>query len=76
MYDTGRGVPADDVEAVKWYQRAAAQGYVIAQYNLGVMYTNGDGVPKDPVEAYAWFSLAARRAFLDVKHPLKIRWNP
>ena len=26
MYDKGEGVPEDDAEAVRWYQKAAAQG--------------------------------------------------
>ena len=45
-------------EAVKWYRKAAEQGYVMAQYNLGVMYALGQGVPPDYVEAYAWSLLA------------------
>ena len=31
MYDQGRGVPQDDVEAVRWYRRAAAQGLASAK---------------------------------------------
>ena len=27
-------------EAVKWYAKAAEQGYANAQYNLGIMYYN------------------------------------
>ena len=37
MYDTGRGVPQDAAEAVRWYRLAAAQGDAYAQYDLGVM---------------------------------------
>ncbi|MDM4769973.1 tetratricopeptide repeat protein [Solimonas sp. SE-A11] len=46
-YARGRGVAQDDAEAVKWYERAAAQGHVQAKVNLGYMYENGRGVPKD-----------------------------
>jgi uncharacterized protein len=35
MYEDGEGVPQDYTEAVKWYRRAAEQGIVGAQYNLG-----------------------------------------
>ena len=59
MYGTGRGVPQDDAEAVKWYRLAAAQGSALGQYNLGVRYYNGEGVPQDYVQAYKWFNLAA-----------------
>ena len=28
---------------MKWYRKAAMQGYTGAQYNLGLMYSNGQG---------------------------------
>ncbi len=59
MYGRGTGVPKDDVEAVKWFRKAAEQGEAPAQWNLGVMYTFGKGVPEDYVEACAWLSIAA-----------------
>jgi hypothetical protein len=59
MYDSGNGVPEDDAEAVKWYRKAAEQGYADAQFNLGLTYADGEGVPEDDVTAYAWFSVAA-----------------
>ena len=34
----GEGVEQDFKEAVKWYQKAAEQGFAGAQYNLGAMY--------------------------------------
>jgi len=50
MYDNGEGIPENDAEAVKWYRKAADQGYAKAQYNLGVMYYSGDGVPENDVK--------------------------
>jgi TPR repeat protein len=47
----------EKVEAVKWYRKAADQGYVDALFDLGNCYNFGDGVPKDCVEAYAYMSL-------------------
>ena len=41
MYVTGRGVPQDDAEALRWYRLAAEQGNARAQLNLGVMYDTG-----------------------------------
>jgi TPR repeat protein len=38
MYQIGRGVPRDDVEAYKWYCLAAAQG------NNGIAMTNRDNL--------------------------------
>ena len=34
MYDNGEGVPKDDAEAVKWYQKAADQGNADARSRL------------------------------------------
>ena len=42
-------------------RRAAEQGDVDAQYNLGVGYAFGQGVPEDDAEAVRWFRLAAEQ---------------
>lgn len=59
IYDNGRGVPQDFVEAAKWYRKAARQGHAEAQDILGVMHVNGEGVSMDYVLAHMWFSLSA-----------------
>ena len=61
MYRNGYGVAKDYVEAVKWYHKAAEQGYASAQSNLGFMYRNGYGVTKDDVEAVKWYRKAAEQ---------------
>ena len=61
MYANGIGVPEDDKEAVKWYRKAAEQGLVGAQYNLGQMYYKGEGAPKDFKEAVKWYRKAAEQ---------------
>src|SRR5437762_1460163 len=40
-YDKGEGVAKDQVEAVKWYRKAAEQNYAKAQYELGFCYLDG-----------------------------------
>jgi len=52
-------VPQNDAEAVKWYFLAAEQGYVPAQFNLGVMFGSGRGVLKDDTAAVKWYRRAA-----------------
>jgi TPR repeat protein len=59
MYERGWGVVKDEAQAVAWYRKAAAQGNVNAQYNLGVMYAQGRGVAKDKAQAVDWFRKAA-----------------
>ena len=59
MYGNGEGVPQDYKQAVKWFRKAAEQGYVDALYNLGVRYNNGEGVLQDDVMAHMYFNVAA-----------------
>ena len=59
----GDGLPQDAAEAVKWYRKAADQGYAKAQYNLGVCYTQGTGGPQDSAEAVKWYRNAAEQNF-------------
>ena len=61
LYDLGEGVPENDAEAVKWYRKAAQQGYSDAQQNLGFMYAKGEGVQKNYSLAYVWWSMAKWR---------------
>jgi len=57
--DYGQGVPQDDAEAAKWYERAAKQGSAKGQYELGAVYARSPQI-KDPVEGYKWLTIAAR----------------
>jgi len=59
MYANGEGTPKNYTEAMKWYTKAANQGYLSAQNNLGNMYGKGEGVPKDLIKAYVWHSIAS-----------------
>ena len=59
MYDSGKGVPKEDKEAVKWYRLAAEQWNAEAQSNLGGIYGNGAGVIQDYVRAHMWWNIAA-----------------
>ena len=46
-------------EAVKWYRKAADQGYAGAQCNLGICYENGNGVTQSYTEAVKWYRKGA-----------------
>ena len=59
IYDLGQGVPQDDAEAVKWYERAAMQGSAKGQYQLGAVYARS-ALVKDPFQGYKWLTIAAR----------------
>ena len=59
MYATGRGVPQDYKDAVKWYRLASEQGRATAQNNLGSMYEYGHGVLQDNTLAHMWYNIAS-----------------
>jgi len=56
-----------DVEASRWYQKAAEQGDADAQFNLGVRYGCGRGVRQDDVEATRWYRKAAEQGYSDAQ---------
>lgn len=59
-YLYGRGVPVDYDLALKYFQKAAEQGWVDGQLQLGSMYYNGIGVKKDYKQALKYFNLASQ----------------
>jgi TPR repeat protein len=89
MHDVTEHVPQNEAEAelqhsraaiaAQWYRRAADQGYVRAQVNLGLMYDTGIGVEQSDVQAYVWFALAAAQgdsAAVDSRNELAARMSP
>ena len=64
-YDNGEGVTKDDLEALRWFLRAAGGGNTAAMLSLGGMYLFGsDAVPQSDDEAVRWFQKAA-----DLRNP-------
>ena len=74
-YETGRGVPQDDAEAVRWYWLAADQGVALAQSTLGLMYSIGRGVPQDEAEAVRWYRLAAEQGLASAQYNLGVSYE-
>jgi TPR repeat protein len=60
-FELGRAYDADKnfVEAVKYFVKAAASHFALAEVNLGTLYFNGQGVEKDYAEAAKWDRRAA-----------------
>ena len=61
------GVSQNEVQAVRWYYKAAEQNSAEAQFNLGVWYANGQGVAKAYALAYKWMLLAAAQSYPNAK---------
>lgn len=49
----------DYKETLRRFRRAAEQGNVTAQFQLGLLYDKGTGVPQDHEEAARWYRMAA-----------------
>jgi len=71
-YFNGQGVAKDEVEAVKWYRKAAEQNHAEAQYWLGFCCDNGRGVAKDEVEAVKWYRKAAEQNRIGAQYWLAV----
>ncbi|SJM89369.1 putative Beta-lactamase [Crenothrix polyspora] len=60
IYVEGMGtLNKDNAQAEKWYRKAAEQGYVLAQTDLGTLYME----EKDNVQAVKWFRKAAEQGY-------------
>ena len=70
-YEVLDGAKRDYTEAIKWYQKAAEQGYARAQYTVGDMYEKGEGVSKDVAEAIKWYRKAAKQGHEIAKDNLR-----
>ena len=66
-FTTGQGVAKDDVEAVRWFRKAAEGGDHLAEYRLGLCYLNGAGVPKNDREASFWLLKSANAGETDAQ---------
>ena len=60
---------------MKWYRKAAEQGYAAAQNNLGVAYEYGWGVPKNYAEAVKWYRKAAEQGYAYAQYNLGLMYD-
>jgi len=69
LYSTGvHNHPKDYAKAMAWFEKAAAQGDVVALTNVGDMYARGEGIPKDEAQAIHWYSKAVKAGGERVYH--------
>ncbi len=60
-YDLGMHVQPNGKESIRWTTKAANQGYVPAEYELGRIYLYGRGIPADYAQALLWERKAAEK---------------
>jgi TPR repeat protein len=59
------GAEKDYAQAAKYFRKAAAQAYPLAEIQLGFLYQRGLGVPQDYEEARRWYRRAVAQGDLD-----------
>lgn len=74
-YDGRGGVVQDYQQAAQWYRKAAEQGSIAGQCNLGFMYANGYGVTKDYQQAAEWYRKAAEQGSADGQNNLGVMYE-
>lgn len=70
MYNTGTGTQRDYSEALRWYWKAADQGYLLSLSNIGAMYQYGMGVAIDYQKARECYEKAAAGGIAKAKYNL------
>ena len=58
MYDLGKGVTPDPVQAMHWYQKGAELGDGASLCNMAILFYNGEGVKIDRAKAYEYLVIA------------------
>ena len=61
--------------AASWFEFAAKQGNVSAQYNLGALYNQGRGVKKDYAMAKMWYERAAAQNDANALYSLGVLYH-
>ncbi len=72
MYKTGRGMPRDVDQAMRWYRRSADAGYPLAQFTLGNIHMKGDGVPRNVPMAVTLYRQAAEQGHPQAQYNLGV----
>jgi TPR repeat protein len=62
LYETGKSIEQNWLQAVEWYRKAAEQGLDRAQLKLARLYSKGEGVTQDFVQAAYWIRQAAEQS--------------
>ncbi len=70
-YAEGKVVAKDEAEAVRWYRKAADQGYADAQCWLGEWYTYHLTIGEKP-QAAKWYRKAAEQGHVVAQHELGV----
>jgi len=59
LFEDGTGVKVDELQASKWFEKAAKQQFTKAQVRLGRMLRDGRGLAQNDKQAAKWYLQAA-----------------
>jgi len=62
IFQKGIRIQKNTGHAFYWYQRAAQQGNLLAQYNVWFAYLTGDGTEANAQQANKWFARASLKS--------------
>ena len=62
IFQKGICIQKNTGHAFYWYQRAAHQGNLLAQYNVWFAYLTGDGTEANAQQANKWFARASLKS--------------
>ncbi len=76
QYQVGRALDQNGnyTHAIKWYKKAAEQGYAYAQNDLGYLYVMARGVERDYQTAVSWYRKAAEQGNASAQRHLGIMY--
>lgn len=68
------GSRSDQTQAVHYFEAAAGQGVIEAQYYLGMMAEAGRGLPRNDTNALQWYRKAAEGGHRDAQYSLAVMY--
>lgn len=71
VYQYGVGVPVDVDEALSWYRKSADLGFVLAEFNMGIVLQGQEKYR----EAATWYRKAADQGDAPAQHNLGVMYN-
>ena len=74
LYLRGKGVEKDGKAALSWFERAAEQEFVTAEYNLATLFAKGITVEKDQTNAATWYLQAAEHGHIRAQFEIARRY--
>lgn len=73
-YLLGRGVKQDNEKAFYYFNKAAAEGDVLAQNEVAYLYAAGKGVPRNNTLAFHWYKKAAAHGLASAQYNLGLMY--